>query len=89
MTEIKKVLSIDGTVIYETTFVNNKKHGVEKTFFHDSGNRRSEHSYINGIRNGFSINYKEDSSIWFMRTFKSGQRHGPAISFTYNYYSKY
>lgn len=67
--EVVKKYRENGTLEYETPYINGVKHGVEK-WYYENGVLREETPYINGLINGVEKTYREDGMLRWETPYK-------------------
>lgn len=57
--------------MWETPYVNGKRHGVSKCFY-KSGDLETESTYVNGKKHGVDKCYSESGNLWRTTEYKNG-----------------
>ncbi len=74
-TEIKTTHYDNGDIEYKTTYVNGKKHGLDKWWW-GRGKKWSEEMWRNGKKHGVEIRWHENAQKRLGRTWREGKMHG-------------
>jgi hypothetical protein len=64
-----------GVLCWETPWVNNEAHGIEK-FYYESGAMYRETSYVNGKKHGICKEYHESGALWQEIPYVNDKIHG-------------